>query len=231
MIIGICDDESIIVEQLRQMVLEYAIAKNVPVEIHTYLSGNALLKGKVLLDILFLDIEMPGIDGIEAGKKLRLAQKNCHIVMATSRVERFKESFHIQAFRFLTKPFDKDELEEAIDAVMQSQIGNQQFEFYMGRNRYEVMEKDIQYIRAYDSYVETFTEKQVFRKETSLRELEQILDTRLFFRIHRQYLINMMHVKKYEDGKILIGNILLPIARRKKKEFEHTYMQFDVMYR
>ena len=231
MIIGICDDEPIIVEQLRHMVLKYARNKNVEAEIHTFLSGVALLEAKIPLDLLFLDIEMPEMDGIEAGKKLRLSQKNCKIIMATSRVERFKESFYIQAFRFLTKPFESNELEEALDAVMQSQIGNRALEFYMGRNLYQVMEKEIQFIRAYDSYVEVFTEKHTFRKETSLRELEQILDTRLFFRIHRQYLVNMMHVQSYKDGMIAIGSTQLPIARRKKKEFEYTYMQFDVTYR
>lgn len=67
------------------------------------------------MDILFLDIEMPGEDGIQTGKRLRERGSECKIIMATSMAERFKEGYHIGASRFVTKPFDQEEVEEELD--------------------------------------------------------------------------------------------------------------------
>ena len=97
--IGICDDEPIVCEILKKKVSVCLAETNTEAEIECFYSGKELLDNSKKTDILFLDIEMPKLDGIETGKKLRENGKDCKIIVATSRVDRFKEG-NLYSFYF-----------------------------------------------------------------------------------------------------------------------------------
>lgn len=109
-VIGICDDNPMAVQQLGKMIEEYLKKEDTEAGILTFNSGIEVLEALKKPDILFLDIEMPGEDGIETGKRLREQGSDCRIIMATSMVERFKEGYHIGAVRFITNPFEEEEV-------------------------------------------------------------------------------------------------------------------------
>jgi len=228
--IGICDDEQLILNILKRKIEECILKNGWIAEIITFESGIELLERTLELDVVFLDIEMPDLDGIETGKYIQNQNSNCKIIMATSKVERFKESFRINAFRFITKPFEAEEIEEALQAVWNLQIGMELIELYERRIRYSFLQREIEYIISYDSYTEFFVGNRVFRKEIALNELEKILDKSLFHRVHRQYMVNMLRIVKYKNGVINFDKKEIPVARRKKKEFERVYMEFDIKY-
>ena len=102
---------------------------------------------------------------------------------------------------------------------------------YLNRNIYEVHQSEIQYIITYDSACEYRVRDKMLRSETSLRELESQLDNRLFFRVHRKYIVNMAHIRSYKNGQIQMNDVKPPVSRRRKKEFEQAYMEFDLKYR
>lgn len=230
LLIGICDDEFIVANQLYQIIDEISAVKRYDVEIHIYNSGQEVLNTEKKLDVLFLDIGMPKIDGIEVGRRLCRVQKNCFIIIATSIVERFKEAFEIQAFRFITKPFEKDEIEHAIDAVMEHRVGMNKIKFYEARMERDVMQREIHYLWSCDSSVEAYVGGRILRCESSLNEMERILDPRLFYRVHKRYLVNMLCIEKYCDGIVYMDNMRITVARRKKKEFELFYRKFNIEY-
>ena len=163
---------------------------------------------------------MPELDGIEVGKLIKKCHPKCKIIMATGKVERFKESFIINAFRFITKPFVYDEIKEALQAYEKEQIGNQKIAAYKERVEYGISQRDILYIRAYNGYVEIRTNYDVFRREKSLCEMEKIIDTTIFIRVSKQYLVNLLNVRDIHNGKIYMREIEIAIARRRKKEVE-----------
>lgn len=228
--VGICDDEQIILNLLKQIIEDCILKNGWIAEITTFQSGEKLLSYVSELDVIFLDIEMPGLDGIETAKHIQIQNRNCKIVMETSRVDRFKESFKINAFRFITKPFDLEEIEEALQAVWNLQMGMETIELYEQRNPYDICQRNITYISSFDSYAEFMLADRVFRKEISLNDLEKILDTRLFFRVHRQYMVNMLWIFDYKNGVIRLDGKKIPVSRRKKKEFEQAYLEFDLKY-
>ncbi|RDU23858.1 LytR/AlgR family response regulator transcription factor [Anaerosacchariphilus polymeriproducens] len=231
MTIGICDDEKIFINILKNMVIECLNKRQIEGQIKTFESGKELVESSFELDVIFLDIEMPEFDGIEIGKIIQQKNSNCKIIMATCRTDRFKEAFQINAFRFMTKPFEFDELEEIINAVQATRIGTDVIELYNNRNLFKIKQKEIQYIKTYDSYSEFVTKSKIFRRDIALCQLEKILDNRMFFRIHRKIIINMLWVQKYDREYIIINNVEMAVARRKKKKFEQAYMEFDVTYR
>ena len=233
--VGICDDEPLIIEALQRTILEIADTNGWEISISCFESGRALLEAVDTLEAVFLDIDMPELDGIETGKRIGEMNQECKIIMATSREDRYKDAFRIQAFRFVTKPFDVDEVEEALQAVFRTQIGMETIELYEQRNSYQISQRDILYITAYDGYSEFVVSgrdaNRILRKDCSLLELEQELSKELFFRVSRQYIVNLSEIKEYKRGGILMKDKKIVISRRKKKEFEQAYLEYDLRYR
>ena len=229
--IGICDDEPIIAQVLIRIVEQSLEKRQVNAEIIPFTSGGSLLERVEELDAVFLDIEMPEMDGFEVGRVIQKRNPSCKIIMATGKMERFKESFKINAFRFVTKPFDNDEIEEALEALIKMKIGEEVIPLYIHRVQYDIMQKNIKYFKAFNGYSEAVVEDKSYRKELSLNEIEELLDHRLFHRVHKQYIVNMLFVETYNDSVIIIDGELIPVSRRKQKEFKKTYIDFDVNYR
>lgn len=229
--IAICDDEPILLNTLSMMVEEVMSKKKIPFEIDTFSSGEKLVEQVKAFQLVFLDIEMPNMDGIDTGGCILRWNPECKVVIASGRVDRFQETYKIKAFRFIVKPYEMEEIEEAIDAYLNQCIGMQKVELFYKRNPVWVQQRDISYVVAFGSYVEVVVRKQVYRKEISLFEMEQQFDQRCFFRIHRQYLVNMFWVTGYEKGKVFVSGEVLLLSRRKQKAFEQAYMEFDLIYR
>ena len=235
-IIGICDDNPMAIQQLKKMVEAYLKQEAREGVIITFNSGKEVLDALQEPDILFLDIEMPGEDGIQIGKKLRERRSDCRMIMATSMVERFKEGYHIGAVRFITKPFEGEEVREALSYALQGFrrfIGRKTIELFENRILHKVEEQQIQYIQAYDGYAEAIVGKNAVRMRTekSLSRLEEEVNSHLFYRVNREYLVNLAYIEAYDKGTILIGKQKINVSRRNKKEFEWVYREYDLNYR
>lgn len=233
--VGICDDEPLITETLQRTILEIADKNGWEISISCFESGKALLEAVDTLEAVFLDIDMPELDGIETGKGIGERNQECKIIMATGREDRYKDAFRIQAFRFVTKPFDEREIEEALQAVINTQIGMKVIELYEKRKSYQISQRDILYITAYDGYSEFVVSgrdaNRILRKDCSLLELEQELSIELFFRVSRQYIVNLGKITEYAKGSIHIQGKKILVSRRRKKEFEQAYLEYDLKYR
>lgn len=151
--------------------------------------------------------------------------------MATGMVERFREVFFFQAFRFLVKPFSQKDIAEAVEAVLEEALGEQEIELYYERTVYRVPQKQIQYIQAFNGYADFWVENQRFRKEVSLNDLEEQLDMRMFARVQRKYIVNMRWINRYHNGVVSVAGVEIAVSRRKKKEFEKQYITYDIRYK
>lgn len=229
--IGICDDEGLIIRQLERKIREILEKNNLQYKIFHFLSAEELLQKITALDVIFLDIEMPGMDGIQAGREIQKMNPDCKIIMATSRIDRVKESFKINAFRFVTKPFEEQEIEEALESYFKQCIGNEFVEMYKDRIRYSFMQREISYAYAYNGYTEFGVKGEVFRKECSLNSMDDVLDSRCFFRVNKQYSVNLFQIQAYRKGKISVADLEIVVSRRKQKEFEKKYHDFIMNYR
>ncbi|MBR4671330.1 MAG: response regulator transcription factor [Butyrivibrio sp.] len=229
--IGICDDQSEIVEELGELVKK--VLEEIPFNELRILKSTSPLK--ILreiknIDILFLDMDMPEMDGIKAGKEVMLENPACKIIIATAREDRVKEAFFISAFRFITKPFKYEELKEAVITALEETPGDNEIEAFRERVSFNLKERDISMIRAYNGYVEIMVGDNVFRKDISLNALEEQLDDRIFFRINRQYLVNFRHISSYKKNKVVVNNKTFVISVRRHKEFFKKYMEYDLRY-
>ncbi len=117
--------------------------------------------------------------------------------MATVRSDRMKEAFFLEAYRFITKPFDDEEIREAIDSFIKGRVGWQKILLYDRRKMVEIYQHQIMYIQTFDSYTEFIMATNILRSEKSLKELEMELDGRLFARADKKYIINYKNCTKH----------------------------------
>lgn len=223
--IAICDDELLVAKALKKMVKKCLDQCDIICEIDLFESGKELLESDVLLyEMIFLDLAMPDMDGIEVGRVIRLKNRQCKIIITTGKRDRVKEVFCIQAFRFITKPFALYEIEEAVQAFQTEQLGYQKIDLWRNRQKHFIYQNEIKYIMAYDSYTEYICKNGDFRSEMSLTAVSAILDGRIFYRISRKYIVNILWIEKYKNYEIVIDGKGFLVSRRRKKAFEQIYM-------
>lgn len=229
--IAICDDEKIIIDELSELISKILKKNGYTGHLTVFQNGEGILERAQEFHVIFMDIEMQENDGLQLAKEIKEMNMTCRVIMATGMVERFKEAFHIHAHRFVTKPFDIQEVEEALITAIEECNIESSIEVYYQRNQYNILQQNIQYVEAYNGYTEFESDGKRFRKEISLLEVENILSEILFVRIDRKYIVNLRYVKDYENDKFMIGEKKFSISRRNRKEFERKYIEFDLMHR
>ena len=109
-------------------------------------------------------------------------------------------------------------------------IGMDTLTLYKKRIKHEVVQRDIRCFRAFNGYVEAIVGSQIFRKDTTLKALEQVLDDRLFVRINRQYIVNLSFIEEKNESNIWIDGIEISVSRRRRKEFFQKNITFEMNY-
>lgn len=226
----LCDDERQIHEDIRAYAAQYTQKKSVVIQLEDCYSAEELIELGEHGDAVLLDIDMPGMDGIEAARILRKENRKLTIVMLTGKRERFKEAFMIGAVRFVTKPVEADELFEALDYVTLSSAGQEFLKVRYNGLECEIMQRNICVIEAKSDYLEIYSKDRRYESRERLGNILGELDERLFIEIHKSYIINMQHVKGITKYRIVMDDDkALPIARRRYKDVLQKMVDFDRM--
>ncbi len=196
--IAICDDVKVYRDSLYKICSNFFGIENA--EILCFSSGDELLKSNEVFDVLFLDIEMHGTDGIQVKECYEQQGKNTNIIFLTSHQERMREAFGKNVCDFLIKPIQESQFEVAMNKIL-FQLDKKVVEIEEQGKVYAIQVDQIQYIEAQDkySYLMTNTGGMLFRK--TLNEWEELLVGANICRVSRYCLI---HLRLFE---------------RKKKEF------------
>jgi len=147
-------------------------------------------------DIFILDINMPQISGVELAKKILLKQPDAFIIFQTAYEEFALKAYQLGAIDYLLKPFGKEELERSINRALAYQKEKKvSFLTKNGDESYLINQEDIFYIQADLSEVLVKTKAHFSYFDAKISQMESLLDPKLFFRVHRSYLINTSKIK------------------------------------
>jgi len=230
LLLGICDDEKRILHQMKQIVERILKEMDIEYEIYLCLTGEELIELVKILNLVFLDINMPNLDGIEVGRRIQMKNPHCKVVMVTSNRERINEAFQIKAFRFITKPLEQKKITEAISDYLNQNIGLDEIDMYLDRIQFSIPQRVIKYIRAYNGYITFKVKDKIYRKDTSLYTISKILDKRFFVKVNNSYFVNMFWIFNYKNGMVSGDDFEIKVSRRKRKEFEKSLINFDLHY-
>ncbi len=202
--IAICDDEQFYREKIKYLLEEYLQAKGMLYTLHLFLSGEDFLEqceNNVRFDIVFLDISMEEVDGIQAAKRIRSFHSDTYIVFVTAFIDYALEGYKVNAVRYLMKDTLEIALEECMNAILQKmQVARVTFSFLEGEKR--LYTDNILYVesRGHKSifhYMESeMVSYQIYDK---LDSVERNLEGYGFLRIHKSYLVNMKHIRKISN--------------------------------
>ena len=177
--------------------------------------------------LILLDIEMRGIDGIETAKRLRKLLPDCYIIFITSHDEFALTGYEVAAFRYLVKPVQPEKLTEAISAVRAELSDHITLHVEDGPVEALLRVKDIYYIEAQDKRVRVVLKDTAFSDRRGIDEIERALAGEDFFRVHRSYLINFRYVARLDKNEILlVSGEQIPLSRLRKKAFKNAFQTY-----
>lgn len=227
--VAICDDEKYLMDQIRKLVSEFFRGKNTEASIVCFSNGEDLLKYDKSIDILFLDIQMNGMDGMEAAKELRNRNFGGYIIFITILEEMVFQSFEVQAYDYLVKPIEEKKFKRTMERLFASMknVNEEKLLVQKGYERSIISFDDIVFCEIIDRKVYLhLASADVVDFYDRIENLEARLDSR-FFRCHRSYLINLKYLKSYKNGVAYMENGKeIPISRLRGKAFSEVVLQY-----
>lgn len=211
------------------MASDFFRKKNREIQLRTFTSGEELLNYDGQIDILFLDIQMKGMDGIETARKLRADQFRGFLIFITVLKEMVFQSFEVQAYDYMVKPVEEKQFEKTMERLFAS-MQNAGEDSLLVQKGYEgrIIPKDeIVFCEIIDRKIYlNLTSGEVVDYYERIENLESKLDSH-FFRCHRSYLINLKHLKGYKNGTACMDNGKeIPVSRLRSKEFSGVVLQY-----
>lgn len=221
--VAVCDDAPKITDSLKKSIEEYGALKQKEIRVLLYHSGEELLEKYVSeIDILFLDIQMPGIDGITAAEKLRQKDQKVLIIFLTSFIKYALDGYRVNASNYLVKPVSRKRLYLELDRWI-GELEKKEEPFLAVRNdngEYKVLLKTIRYIETYQRNLMIHTDTADLICYQKLKAVEEATTPYGFARSHASYLVNVFYVQTVEKGEMrLTTGEVLPIGRTRKKAF------------
>ena len=191
--------------------------------------GEELLKYDGQIDILFLDIRMKDIDGMETARKLRADKFRGFLIFITVLKEMVFRSFEVQAYDYLVKPIAETQFEKTMERLYAS-MQNASEDSLLVQKGHEgrIIRKDeIVFCEIIDRKIYlNLTSDEVIDYYERIENLETKLGSH-FVRCHRSYLINLMHLKGYKSGTAYMDNgSRIPVSRLRSKEFSSVVLQY-----
>lgn len=225
--IAVCDDEEVISGHIRDMIKKI----NPDLWIETYVSGEELLSSGKQFDIVFLDIMMDGINGIDAAKSLRAENEDTVLIFITGAKEYVFDAFDVSAFHYLLKPIKEDKFKEVFERARKEvyrrrKLTQRTLFVKTKRKGITLRVNDILYIESRAKKVEIHTTAKSIELYSTMSELEGQLGDG-FYRCHRGYIVNMAYIAEYSNDSITLSSgETVYMAKEKYNEFVKTYMRY-----
>jgi DNA-binding LytR/AlgR family response regulator len=230
--IAICDDEKEIREHLGSKIQK--LCPNAI--INYYATGKDLLSAHTIPDILFLDIQMPEIDGMETATKLRKISKDTIIIFVTALEDYVFQAFDVGAFHYIVKPFNDEKLELILQNAIKQYNENTQKHNPFPKEKYIIIKNGGNHIKIFLDkiiYAEVFNRKIVIYLTDNeieyygkLSDLEKLLGED-FFRPHRSYLVHFKYVVKYNASTIYMEKGKALMSKQNYSEFVKRYLKYN----
>lgn len=193
--IAICDDDNQFLRQLKSKLLRHQQEQDTFV---FFDSGTRLLdhleRQGYCFDLIFLDVQMPGLNGLETGREVKALAPHALIVMLTRYPGYALESFGIRPFDYLLKPVDMRRLIRVMDDARQVLVGGERFTFQSGYRRITLPLRTVRYIESHKWLMVVHYGERVYHINARMKALAEQLAPKGFMRVHNSFLVNTAHV-------------------------------------
>ena len=223
--IAVCDDENIIVEEITSY-----IKKDFPVsEVRAYSNGESFMAAsEERPEVLLLDIDMPGISGMEVAAALTREKVSTLIVFVTAHDELVYDSFKYHPFAFVRKKFLEEELKADLsDCEKQLESRNKNFVFQNASKLVTLAQSEILYFEGQANYLAIHTTSDEYKMRSTMAGVEKELEDSDFLRIHKGFLVNLEHIRVLKVEELELDNgTVLPIGKSYSEAAKKSILRF-----
>lgn len=228
--IAVCDDDTLMLDQLQKHIRFYFEKTGVKCpEIVCFSDGESLLADKGEKDILFLDIEMPGINGIYVGNELKRQNENIIIFVVTSYSEYLDDAMRFHVFRYLSKPLDIHRFYRNMkEAVSLYNTITVKIPVETKQGVHTLPASAIIMIEAFGRKVIVHSTIRDFESIYNMQYWLELLPKNCFFQTHRSFIVNFEHIADFDHTLIHMegGQFCAYLTKRKYSAFKEAYLLY-----
>ncbi len=230
LLLAVCDDIPIECATIARQIENILKPSDINFEIKKFFSGQELLKSKEGFDIIFLDIKMPEVSGMELAKELRRQEKQSLIIFITSAREYVFEAFDVDAFQYLLKPIQSEKLKNVLEKAINKIQLEPNTDFLIisaDRQTKKIFLKDILYIESFGRIAKLHCHEGTLETYEQIGVLESKLSDRSFFRCHKCFLVNLDYVEAFNKTEICLENgEKIILAKRRYEDFQKAILSY-----
>ncbi|MDF2887837.1 MAG: putative two-component response regulator [Lacrimispora sp.] len=226
--IAVCDDDDKIILDIKSKISEFMNKTSYKAEIHAFSCAEALLKSEELYDIVFLDIQMGSMTGMEAAKRIRQAGSDCFLIFVTVLKEYVYDAFSVEASDYLLKPLNDQRFQSTMARVFHAVVNKKTSVLTIQTGSWckSIRFADILYCEAINRKIFVHTKQEIIDYYFRINELEKQLEPD-FFCCHRSYLVNLQAVCGYENGLAkLVNGENIPVSRLRWQAFMDAMLNY-----
>lgn len=221
--IAICDDQQMFVDRLKILITDEEA------EIYIFNTGDELLKSDINFDIVLLDIEMPGIDGLGTAAELYKRNRKTLLLFITSHREYLTKGYEFRAFRYVLKSepdeFVRQNIQDAIEEY-------RNYDFYITVNYKgtvaKVLSTQIIYIESLGHTITIHTENKDYIGQNKFKDICNLIAQHGFVQCHKSYMVNMRSIESIEKNSCIniTNGTKIPIGRKYNADTINLYLEF-----
>lgn len=220
--IAIVEDDPREVELMQSYFDRFTAVENTPFRINRFPSAEAFLSGyKPVYDIVFMDIQLMALNGMEAAIRLREIDQNVMLVFVTNMAQFAVKGYEVRAFDFIVKPLTYPVFAMKLKRMLTELNVKREQELMIpvANELIRVSTSSIKFIEVSGHKLIFHTTDRNITTYASLKSVETNLDSRVFARCNSGYLVNLKYVRAVKDYTVIVDEDALPISRPKRKAF------------
>ena len=229
--VAICDDELIFRNELRSCLVNYKKQRRIQMDIYEFSCGKDFLSSDLIFDVVFMDYQMPFLDGMATARQLRVKNPLCSIVFVTNYPDFVFDSFEVNPYRFFKKPISFLSIELMLDTYIRQQknLAPILVNDYDGQK--VIPSRDIIYLEGDGKYCIIRTTHETVHSSKTLANVLELLPRYCFYRVHKSYAVNMYYIHQIDNNEIILlnGEKVL-IGRNTIANFKREYKLFIKNY-
>lgn len=218
--IAVVEDELEIAQQLMQYIRRYSKEGHRTIEVEHFSDGASFLDeyhGR--FQIVFMDIVMPHLDGLEAAHRLRELDQNVCLIFITSMGQYAIRGYEVNALDFIVKPVEYDLFRIKIEKAISHIREDESFQFPVANGVQTLRFSQVQYVESYKHYLYFHTDGDTYRMRGSMRDICQQFESNGFALAGGSLLVNLARVDSATKNEVTVGGVIFPIARTYRAEF------------
>lgn len=235
--IALCDDQEQYIDMLMKHVERYGNEVDTEFNITVYNSGRKLIDDiktdSKMYDIVFLDVEMPEINGLKIAEAIRQMSEDIVLCFVTGHEQYAREAYQVEALGYIVKPVAYNELKKLLRRAVimvkyehdNRKSGKNYIEVPVSGDKRIVDVRTIKYIeKNRNQCILHFSDSELKCYE-SLKKMYNRLDNELFVYVHQGYIVNFDEIKEVKENVICFGrNVEVPVSRRRYKEVRDRHL-------